>query len=337
MSFKNAPPSPSGAMSNCAIITGESQATGHRGLTLPAIIMKSGPRAARRVIEFFTAEISNPNTRAAYGYAVASFSSWCEEQHLRLEAVSPVAVAAYLEQVAGAIPTRKQHLAAIRHLFDYLVTGHIIEVNPAHSVRGPKYVVKKGKTPVLTQEDARRLLESIDLTTIAGLRDRALLGVMFYSFARVSAVTGMNVEDYYPNGKRWWFRLHEKGGKFHEVPTHHKAEEYMDAYLAAAGIAEQKRTPLFRSLDRQGRLTDRPLVRQRVLEMVKRRARHAGIPSDKICCHTARATGITAFLLEGGTVEAAQRIAAHESPRTTSLYDRTGDAISLEEVERVRF
>jgi len=324
-------------MFNRAIVVTGRQPKTARGLTLPAIVVKSGPRTARRVIEFFTAEIPNVNTRAAYARAISCFCAWCEDRQLKLETISPVAVAAYLEQHRGAIPTRKQHLSVIRHLFDYLVTGHVLEMNPAHAVRGPKHVVRRGKTPVLTQEDTRRLLDSIDPASNAGLRDRALLGLMFYSFARVSAAVGMNVEDYYPNGKRWWLRLHEKGGKFHEVPCHHQAEEYMDRYLAAAGIADQKRSPLFRSLDRHGQLTERRLIRQRVLEMIKRRARQAGLPADKVCCHTARATGITAFLLEGGTVETAQRIAAHESPRTTSLYDRTGDAISLEEIERVRF
>ena len=111
-------------------------------------------------------------------------------------------------------------------------------------VRGPKYVIKKGKTPVLTPEEARLLLDSIDVTELSGLRDRALIGVMVYSFARVSAVVGMNVEDYYQQGKRWWLRLHEKGGKHHEVPAHHKAEEYLDAYIEAAGIGERKRPAL---------------------------------------------------------------------------------------------
>lgn len=307
-------------MFNRSLVTLGHQHPSAPRLTLPAIITKSGPRATRRLIEFFTAEIPNVNTRAAYGRAITCFCDWCENRGLQLETISPIAVASYLEQHHGSIPTRKQHLSAIRHLFDYLVTGHILQINPAHAVRGPKHVVKKGKTPVLSQDDARSLLESIDVSTIVGLRDRALLGAMFYSFARVSAAVGMNVEDYYPNGKRWWFRLHEKGGKFHEVPVHHQAERFVDAYLTAVGIGSEKHTPLFRSVDRHGRLTDRRLIRQRVLEMIKRRARQAGLPGDKICCHTARATGITAFLLEGGTIEAAQRIAAHESPRTTSLY-----------------
>ncbi len=121
-------------------------------------------------------------------------------------------------------------------VFDYLVTGQVVPTNPASSVRGPgpKYVIRKGKTPVLSAEEARILLESIDVSTVVGLRDRALTGTMLYSFARVSAVVGITVQDYYPQGKRSWIRLHEKGGKFHEVPCHHKAEEYLDAYLDAA-------------------------------------------------------------------------------------------------------
>ena len=135
-------------------------------------------------------------------------------------------------------------------------------------------------------------------------------------------------------GKRWWFRLHEKGGKRHEVPAHHNAEAYLDEYLAAAGIIGQKRTPLFRTLDRRRQLTDRRLHRIEALAMIKRRARRAGLPTT-ITCHTFRATGITAYLQNGGSLEHAQTIAAHESPRTTKLYDRTSDEITLDEIERI--
>jgi integrase len=158
---------------------------------------------------------------------------------------------------------------------------------------------------------------------------------MIYSFARVSAVVGMEVRDYYQQGKkRWWLRLHEKGGKRHEVPAHHNAEEYIDAYLTVADIWEEKKTPLFRSVDRSRKLTENPLHRNDVLAMVKRRCRKAGI-STTTSNHSFRATGITAYLLNGGTIENAQAIAAHESPRTTKLYDRTSDEITLDEVERI--
>ena len=302
---------------------------------LPALIAEAGDGAAKRFFEFFTANIRNPNTRAAYAQAVAQFLRWCEERQLSLRAIEPMVVAAYIETHPGSDPTKKQHLAAIRMLFDWLVTGQVIPVNPAASVRGPKHVVRKGKTHVLSVEDARKLLDSIDTSNVVGLRDRALIGVMVFSFARIGAVVGMRVEDYYQNGKRWWLRLHEKGGKFHEVPAHHNAEAYLDAYLEAAGIGEDRKTPLFRSaVGRTKTLTPRALRRNNALDMVKRRALKAGL-SDRICNHTFRATGITAYLEAGGTIEKAQAIAAHESPKTTKLYDRTSDAISLDEIERI--
>jgi integrase len=221
-------------------------------------------------------------------------------------------------------------------LFDWLVTGHIVPINPAWSVRGPRHVVKKGKTPVLTAIEARQLLDSIETGTLIGLRDRAMIALMCYNLARVSAAVTMNIEDYYQQGKRSWFRLHEKGGKFYEVPAHHNAEEYLDAYLTTAGIGDDRITPLFRSADgRTGTLTDQRMSRTDVFRMVKRRGLACGISIDRICCHTFRATSITAYLENGGTIEHAQAIAAHESPRTTKLYDRTNDTLTLDEIERI--
>jgi integrase len=218
-----------------------------------------------------------------------------------------------------------------------LVVGQIVEHNPAAAVRGPKHVVKKGKTSVLSPEEARELFEHIRTDTVVGLRDRALIGVLVYSFARVSAAVAMRVEDYFPQGKRWWLRLHEKGGKYHEMPVHHTLEEYLDAYIQAAGIGKDKKGPLFRTvIGKTGVLSDRPLPRANAFHMIRRRARDAEI-ATKIGCHTFRATGITIYLLNGGSLEKAQMMAAHESPRTTKLYDRTGDQLSLDEVERVVF
>jgi integrase/recombinase XerD len=302
---------------------------------LPAAIGRAGDAAAWRFIEFFTATIRNKNTRAAYADAIAQFFAWCEKHRVRtLEQISPIVIATYIENHPRAAPTVKQHLAAIRMLFDFLVTGQIVPMNPASSVRGPKHVVRRGKTPVLTADQARTLLDSIKIDSIVGLRDRALIGLMCYTFARVSAMTKMSVEDYYENGKRWWVRLHEKGGKRHEVPCHHNAEAYLDSYLAAAGIRDETKSPLFRSVDKRRQLTANPMTRTDVLRMVKRRALEAGLPAST-CCHTFRATGITAYLENGGTLENAALIAAHESPRTTKLYDRTGDEITLDEVERI--
>ena len=302
---------------------------------LPLAVQQCGQDGIRRFLEFFTVTIRNKNTRLAYAQAIGQFFTWCEARGVKeLSRIEPVVIAAYIEQHSASPPTVKQHLAAIRMLFDWLVIGQLVPHNPATSVRGPKHVVKRGKTPVLTVDEARKLLDSIDTSSVIGLRDRALIGVMVYSFARVSATVAMKVDDFYVEGKRWWLRLHEKGGKRHEVPAHHNADEYLDEYLKTVGIAENKKSPLFRTIDRHGRITDCGMTRNDALRMVKRRAAAAGL-SPKISCHSFRATGITAYLDNGGTIENAQAIAAHESPRTTKLYDRTSDEITLDEIEKI--
>ena len=303
---------------------------------LPPLVRRAGPRAAERLVEFFTAQIRNANTRAAYGAAVMRFFAWCDARGLDLTQISPIAVATYLDalQATASAPTVKQHLAAIRHLFDYFVVGQVVPANPASSVRGPTHIVRTGKTPVLQPEEARGLLASIDGADLADRRDRALLAVMVYSFARVSAVVRMDVEDYYQQGKRWWLRLQEKGGKHHAVPVHHKAEASLDAYLVAAGIADETGAPLWRTLTRGRALSGRRMSRVDVFRMIKRRVPAAGLGAAANC-HTFRATGITAYLRNGGTLERAQAIAAHESPRTTKLYDRTSDEVTVEDIEKI--
>ena len=307
---------------------------------VPVQVVDAGEDATRRFIEFFTANIRNRNTRLAYARAVAEFFRWCEGIGLsRLDAVEPVHVAAYVEEIgkSRAAPSVKQHLAAVRMLYDWLVVGQVVRGNPASVVRGPKHVVKRGKTPVLSPEEARELFTGIPTDTLIGLRDRALVGVLIYSFARVSAAVSMRVEDYFPQGKRWWLRLHEKGGKHHEMPVHHTLEEYLDAYIAAAGIGREPKGPLFRASNGKSKiLSDRPLDRKDAFAMVQRRAKAVGIKT-KIGCHTFRATGITIYLTNGGDLEKAQQMAAHESPRTTKLYDRRNDVVSLDEVEKVVF
>jgi site-specific recombinase XerD len=289
-------------------------------------------------LEFFAAHIRNPNTRAAYYHDVCVFFAWCDKRRVQeLSDIRSAHIAGYIEQLMNTHtpPSVKQHLAAIRMLFNWLVVGQIVEHNPAAAVRGPRYVVHKGKTPVLLGEEARVLLDSIPTGTLVGSRDRALIALLVYTFARVSAAVQMNGEDVYTQGKRLWVRLHEKGGKEHTLPCHHELEDHLDAYRDAIGTGHEKGTPLFRSaMRRTGRLTDRRMHRIDAFRMVKRRARAAGILSP-IGCHTFRATGITQYLLHGGTLEHAQHMAAHESSRTTGLYDRRKDEITLDEVERI--
>jgi len=245
----------------------------------------------------------------------------------------PMHVAAYIEQHPGSPQTVKQHLAAIKMLFDYLVISQVVPVNPAAPVKGPTHVVKRGKTPVLNVDDARKLLGSIPTNSLQGLRDRALISVMLFSFARISAVLGMRVSDFYENGRRHWFRFLEKGGKHHEVPVHHKAQDYVIEYLEAARI---KPWELLFQTFRSENPTGRSISRIEAYSMVRRRAAVAGICAP-VGCHSFRATGITNYLEHGGTLETAQKIAAHESPRTTKLYDRRDDQLTLDEIERISF
>ena len=208
------------------------------GAVVPSIIAANGERAAWRYLEFFAVSIRNPNTRAAYARAAATFFAWCEGLGLMLPGIQPVHVAAWIEELGRegrAAPTVKQHLAAIRMLFDWLVVGQVVAHNPASAVRGPKHSRATGKTHMPSREEAKALLDAIDTGNLVGLRDRALIGTLLFTFGRIGAVTTMRVGDYYPVGKRWWVRLHEKGGKEHTMP----------GASQLGGVAESplKRTP----------------------------------------------------------------------------------------------
>jgi integrase len=188
---------------------------------------------------------------------------------------------------------------------------------------------------VLEPVEARALLDSIDVTTPIGLRDRALIGLMVYSFARIGAALSMKVEDLYSERRRLWVRLREKGGKRHEMPCHHNLEAYLTAYVEKTGIADDPKGPLFRTIGRGTQeLTRTPLPTANAYMMIKRRAAAAGLET-KIGNHSFRATGITAYLKNGGTLEKAASMANHASTRTTQLYDRRSDEVTLDEVERV--
>lgn len=302
----------------------------------PAILKRLGQRGFERFVEFFTVNIRNKNTRLAYGRAAGSFLRWCEENGIDdLATVQPIQVAAYIEELqeTHSKPSVKQHLACIRMLFDWLLVGQVVYTNPAAAVRGPKHSVAVGSTPVLAAEEARTLLDSINTSQLIGLRDRALIGLMVYSFSRVEAAVSMTVEDFYQERKRWWVKLREKNGKVNKMPCHHNLQTYLEEYIEKAGITGK--APLFQSVaGKSDRLTGEALDRRNAWDMVKRRALAAGIGTN-ICNHSFRATGITEYLRNGGKVEVAQQMAGHSDPRTTKLYDRRNDEISLDEIERI--
>ena len=327
-------------MNESANTTDSSTLAQIRDGSLPVLISQRGTNASYSFIEFFTNSLANDNTREAYARACYRFLEWCDGAGFTLETIHPVAVGAYFKQHPLSAPSVKQHLAAVKGLFDWFVVQGVVSYNPAASVKGPKYSIRKGKTPVLTPEETKQLLESVAGNKVKDLRDKAMLGVLFYAWVRVSALVNLDLKDYRHIGRRSYLRLKEKGGKTPELPVHHMAQEYLDRYLAGAGIdpddPEQRKLPLFRSLNRKYQLTETRLSRIDVFRMIRKRAEQAGISSE-ICVHSARATGITTYLSSGGSIEGAQDIADHADPRTTRLYDRSRDKITLSEIERVQY
>ena len=326
-------------MDEILLLPAPTHPTPRGGVVLPAVVANAGRRAQEEFLNFFAAEIANDNTREHYLRDVARFGRWCDERGFRLEEVTTIHLAAYREELRRdvAAPTVKRHFSALRRLFSWWVEKGVLERNPVREVKTERFSRTEGKTPAFELEDMTRLFASFDTESLVGLRDRALIAVMAYTFARVEAAVSLKVKDYYPLGRRSYLRLDEKGGKQREIPCHHQLEEYLDAYIEAAGIAGQKDAPLFRSaVGKTKRLSEKPISRTDAYAMIQRRVRDAGI-EGRFSCHSFRATGITNYLENGGTLEKAQWIAGHSDSRTTKLYDRRALKATVEDIERVRF
>lgn len=309
------------------------------GVAMPALVAAAGERAQEEFFKFFAAELANENTREHYMRDVARFARWSEERGFELKQISTIHLAGYREELRRDLSPAsvKRHFSALRRLFSWWVEKGVLERNPVREVKTERFSRTEGKTPAFELEDMTRLFASFETETLVGLRDRALVAVMAYTFARVEAAVSLKVKDYYPLGRRSYLRLDEKGGKQREIPCHHQLEEYLDAYIEAAGVAGQKDAPLFRSAKgRTKQLTDKPISRTDAYAMIQRRVRDAGI-EGRFSCHSFRATGITNYLENGGTLEKAQWIAGHSDSRTTKLYDRRALRASIEDIERVRF
>ena len=307
---------------------------GAAAVALPAVIVDAGPAAVERFLEFFAAAIANDRTRAAYGRAAGRFLAWCAARGLGLRAIAPLHVAAYIRTHPGSVPTVKQHLAAIRALCDWLVVHQVLPVNPAAAVRGPKHVVTKGATPVLTPAEARALLDRIDTGTRVGLRDRALLSVMVYSFARVSAAVGMRRQDYFRQEGRGWLRLHEKGGTRHDVPAPpsggrgaRRLPRGSRARRADGGALPERR-PGGAAADGPGALAaSRPGDDQAA-------GGRGGSPALDLLPHVP-GDGDHGVSVEWGDARTRAADRRARLPKTTKLYDRTADTITVDEIERI--
>jgi len=306
---------------------------------LPAIIHRAGANAVFAAKEFFEGTLRNEHTRRAYRHAVNRFLKWAEKHGGgELTQIAPWHVGEYFTELAKttSIATRNQHLSALRHFFDGMVTRHAIVLNPALSVRGERYSVIEGKTPEIPIPDARKLLASMDTSHVVGLRDRALLAVLVYTGSRAGAAAKLKRGDFYHAGGQWMLHFEEKGGKSREIPVRNDLKEMISAYIDAVGLREAaKDTPLFQSaLKKKRRLSGKAIHVNDICRMMKRRLKDFAMPL-LYSPHSFRVTTITDLLEQNVPREDVQHLAGHADPRTTNLYDRRERRIKKNIVDKI--
>jgi integrase/recombinase XerD len=302
----------------------------------PAIVERAGSAARFAWEEVFLGEIPNAGTRKAYLHAVRRFLAWCEARGAELWKVTPGMVGEYFSQHPDGPATKKQHLAAVRKLFDKLVVRHVVAFNPAHSVRTERFQVIEGKTPEILVPQAEKLLASLDGSNVVGLRDRAVIAVLIFTAGRVGAVSKLRLKHFEYDGSQWTLRFEEKGGKSREIPVRHDLQGLILAYRAAAGLGEEpKDSPLFRTAYRRTkRLTTSRMTPIDICRMVKRRLKDAGLPS-RLSPHCFRVMTITDLLEHGSEIDEVQYLAGHADSQTTALYDRRKKRVTRNIVERI--
>ena len=304
------------------------------GTDLPALVAGGGDAARFAYEEFLHGRVRNPHTRRAYERAARQFFDSFGDSRT-LTSITPADVGRYLDGLELSDASKKLHLAAIRHLFDELVTRHVVVLNPAASVRGPRLSVVEGRTPEITVPQARTLLASVGADSAVGLRDRAVIAALIYTAARIGAVARLRRRDFYHDGEQWHLHFTDKGGKSREIPCRHDLARMLREYAGASEVGEADEARLFRTADgRTGRLTGKPAAAGDLARMVKRRMRDAGLPR-RLSPHSFRVAVITDLLEQGVPLDDVQRLAGHADPRTTRLYDRRDKRVSRNIVERI--
>jgi site-specific recombinase XerD len=317
-----------------------------REVAAPEIVQNAGSNAEYAYADFFKAKVNNANTRKAYKRAVDRFLGWCQQRGLELRQLTSFLIGDYIEHHLNdknghplSPPSKKQHLAALRHFFDNQQMFHGVLLNPALSVRGPKYSVREGKTPAFDERQVRNLIDSIATNDIVGIRDKTLLMVLAYTAARAGAVAKLRTMDYVTDGRSWFFNFGEKGGKLHHVPVRHDLQVQMEHYLKSAGLeGKSDKTALFRTAKKQKKrreLTERGMNGNDLLRVVKRRLKVCGLPDGSFCCHSFRATTATNLLKQKVSREQVQYLLGHSDARTTDLYNRTEKQVTRNIVERI--
>ncbi len=312
--------------------------------SLPVLIEEAGDHARFAWDEFFA--LHNQNTKRVYRIAVERFLHWCHERELRLTNILPGHVAEYIANLAhgktgqsASDATRSLYLSAIRHFLDVLVQRHAMILNPARSVRGPAMNGNEGKTAPLPEQAVPEFLESLEDDSLVGLRDRAIIGTLLYTAARRGAVAKLRLKDFWTDSTQFYLRFFEKGGKERNIPVRHDLQEWITAYIDAAGIVDEPpESPLFRAaINRSGRLGEEGLKPAGVSKLVKRRLKAAGLPVDVFKAHSFRATTITNLLGKEEALQDVQELAGHSDSRTTQRYNHSGKKIKRNLVEKIGF
>ncbi len=307
------------------------------GEAIPAVLQQAGTAAVLATHEFFHARVTNPHTRRAYGRWISRFLHDLEVAGIALRNLSPGVAGRWIEELPVGPMSKNQALTALRHFADLLVTRHVVDANPFQSVRRQRFTVVEGRTPEITVTQIQDLLRSIDTSSVRGLRDRAVIGTLTYTGARVGAVARLRLRDLQDSARGRVVRLHEKFGKQREIPVRWNLGNWLDEYVGTAGLTDVPKTgPLFRSLDirNRSRLSAAPFVPQRIRAMLKTRLKHAGLPIT-IRPHSFRVFVVTDLLAQDVPLEDVQYLAGHSNPQTTQVYDRRRRAVTRDIVDRI--
>ncbi len=303
---------------------------------LPAIVVDAGAAAETAWADFFDGTLANGHTRAAYNRAVRGFLAWAQREGRALHQITAGDVGRYIRQHPGSLPTKKQHIAALRRFFDLLVERHLVLLNAAAVAKTERYQVLEGKTPKISHQQARALLAAIDVGHVVGLRDRAVIATLIYTAARAGAVAKLRLRDLHRSDEQWLLHFEDKRGKSREIPVRHDLEGLLRQYMGMSGVVDEpKESPLFRTAVRnEKRLTGRAMTAQDICLMVKRRLERAGLPGE-LSPHSFRVATATDLLEQGVPVEDVQYLLGHSDPRTTRLYDRREQKVTRNLVERI--
>lgn len=296
------------------------------------------PALQEALLEFVLVRQDSAHTRGVYGRACARLLRWTDHRHQTLTELRPLDLALYAQTLAEQLAPASvaTHMSAIRRLYAHLMDHQLIQRNPASGLRVAQPRVQVGKTPVFNPDLLARYLDDLDLRDPRARRDHALMSAMLYSFLRIGSLLALRVGDLrLASGE---LLVREKGGLQRLLPLHPELRHRLQRYLANASFADDSDHALFPAMrrGRSGRYGERALSRSEAWTLVRKHLAQAGW-SAPAGCHSFRATGITAFLEQGGRIETAAYLAGHASLRTTQLYDRRSRDLAGEELARMTF